>query len=109
MLYPFQVKAACCFAHVVALSCMFCKCCLQAFVWVAEHNEEGTSQLKAFNGATGAVVYSGGNLGATAEFITPIISQGRLYVTTSNALLSFAVQGAPAVAPSPSALPATAG
>ena len=61
-------------------------------VWVVD---AGTGVLYALNAATGAQVYvSFGQdiLGSTHRFITPAVANGRVYVTTDTAVVSYGLR-----------------
>jgi hypothetical protein len=48
-------------------------------------------KLHAFNGDTGAAIYSSAALGSVASFQTPIVAAGRVFVATTGAIRAFAV------------------
>lgn len=70
---------------------------------------EGDQRLHAFNGDTGAVVYSGGAsnelMAGTHHFNTAIAARGRIYVANDNKVYAFSVPVAPIVLTNVGVLP----
>jgi outer membrane protein assembly factor BamB len=64
---------------------------------------EGDQRLHAFNGDTGAVIFSGGGpnelMAGTRRFNTGIVAHGRIYIAADNKVYAFTVPTTP-VAPS---------
>ena len=60
---------------------------------------EGNQRLQAFNGDTGAVIFSGGGanelMAGTRRFNTAIAARGRIYVANDNKVYAFTVPVAP--------------
>jgi hypothetical protein len=56
---------------------------------------EGDQKLHAFNGVTGAVIYSGGSsnelMSSTRRFSTAIVARGRIYAAGDNKVYAFTV------------------
>jgi outer membrane protein assembly factor BamB len=76
-------------------------------VWVV--GCEGDDRLHAFDGNTGAVIYSGGGasdaMGDIRRFNAGIVAHGHIYVAGDNQLYSFTLPVAPIVLLNPTLLP----
>jgi outer membrane protein assembly factor BamB len=76
-------------------------------VWVV--GTEGDQRLHAFNGDTGAVVYSGGGanelMNGTHRWCTAIAARGRIYAASDNRVYAFTVPVPPIVLTNAAALP----
>ena len=60
-------------------------------VWAV--GSEGSNQLRAYNGETGEVLFSGGGpqeqMGLVRRFQTPIAADGRIFVAADGELCAF--------------------
>ncbi len=77
-------------------------------VWVAGGG--GDQRLHAYNGDTGAVIYSGGGanelMTGTRKWNTGIVARGRIYYPADNKIYAFVTpDGVPTPTPTPSATP----
>ncbi len=76
-------------------------------VWVV--GTEGDQRLHAFNGDTGAVVYSGGGanelMSGTHRWCTAIAARGRIYAASDNRVYAFTVPVPPIVLTNAAVLP----
>ena len=76
-------------------------------VWVV--GTEGDQRLHAFNGDTGAVVYSGGGanelMSGTHRWCTAIAARGRIYAASDNRVYAFTVPVLPIVFTNAAVLP----
>jgi hypothetical protein len=75
-----------------------------AIVWVA--GVEGDQRLHAYNGDTGAVIYSGGGpneqMTGTRQWNTGMVARGRIYFGADNKVYAFTVPtGTPTPTPTP--------
>jgi hypothetical protein len=70
---------------------------------------EGDQRLHAFNGDTGAIIFSGGGaselMAGTRRFNTAIAARGRIYVANDNRVYAFSVPVAPIVLTNVALLP----
>jgi len=62
----------------------------ESIVWAV--GAEGDGQLHGVAADTGAVLFTGGNVGSVSRFNAPIVAKGRIYVAGNSAVTAFTVR-----------------
>ncbi|MFL5367535.1 MAG: hypothetical protein ACJ781_18845, partial [Myxococcales bacterium] len=62
----------------------------ESIVWAV--GAEGDGQLHGVAADTGAVIFTGGNVGSVSRFSAPIVAKGRIYVAGNSGVSAFTVR-----------------